>query len=87
MIPYVCSEKSYHGSGASGQPSELYYRRPYVVAMLLLVGPLAFPLLWQSLQFSRFARWTWTVIVVTAALMFIATPYLMNWLIKQAPDM
>ena len=58
-----------------------------VVAMLLLVGPLAFPLLWQSPQFSRFARWTWTVIVVTAALMFVVTPYLMSWLIKQAPDM
>src|SRR5207244_13535641 len=72
---------------ASAQPSEFYYRRPYVVAMLLLVGPLAFPLLWQSPQFSRFARLTWTVIVVTAALMFVVTPYLMNWLIKQAPDM
>ena len=74
-------------ANASGQPSEFYYRRPYVVAMLLLVGPLAFPLLWQSPQFSRFARWTWTVIVVTAALMFVVTPYLMSWLIKQAPDM
>jgi hypothetical protein len=72
---------------ASGQPSEFYYRRPYVVAMLLLVGPLAFPLLWQSPHFSRFARWIWTVIVVSAAVMFIATPYLMNWIIKQAPDM
>ena len=69
-------------ANASGQPSEFYYRRPYVVAMLLLVGPLAFPLLWQSPQFSRFARWTWTVIVVTAALMFVVTPYLMSWLIK-----
>jgi len=69
-------------ANASGRPAEFYYRRPYVVAMLLLVGPLAFPLLWQSPQFSRFARWTWTVIVVTAALMFVVTPYLMSWLIK-----
>ena len=74
-------------ANASGRPAEFYYRRPYVVAMLLLVGPLAFPLLWQSPQFSRFPRWTWTVIVVTAALMFVVTPYLMSWLIKQAPDM
>src|SRR5438552_18808003 len=32
---------------AYGQPSEFSYRRPYDVAMLLLVGPLAFPRLWQ----------------------------------------
>src|SRR5438093_18717 len=67
---------------ASGRPAEFYYRRSYVVAMLLLVGPFAFPLLWQSPQFSRFARWTWTVVVVTAALMFAVTPDLIGWLIR-----
>ena len=74
---------AYKVASVSGQPSDFFYRRPYVVAMLLLVGPLALPLLWQSPRFSRIARWTWTVIVVGAALLFIATPYLMNWLIKQ----
>ncbi len=76
---------AYQVAKASGQALDFYYRRPYVVAMLLLVGPLALPLLWQSPHFSRAARWTWTVIVVGVAVMFIATPYLMNWLIKQAP--
>ena len=52
------------------------FHRAYVVAMLLLVGPLALPLLWQSPNFSNGARWIWTMIVVGAALMFIATPYL-----------
>ena len=75
---------AYKAAKASAQASDFYYRKPYVVAMLLLVGPLALPLLWQSQNFSRTARWTWTIIVVGAALLFVATPYLMNWLIKQA---
>jgi TM2 domain-containing membrane protein YozV len=72
---------AYKVAKTSGEPSDFYYRRPYVVAMLLLVGPLALPLLWQSPNFSLTARWTWTVIVVLAALLFIATPYLLKWLI------
>ncbi|HEX9142658.1 MAG TPA: hypothetical protein VGA09_00205, partial [Candidatus Binatia bacterium] len=71
----------------SDQPSDFYYRRPYVVVMLLLVGPLALPLLWQSPHFSRFARWAWTVIVAAAVIMFIATPYFVDWLIKEAAEM
>jgi hypothetical protein len=78
---------AYRVAKASGQPSDFYYRRPYVVVMLLLVGPLALPLLWRSPHFSRFARWTWTVIVTAAVIMLIATPYLMDWLIKQAAEM
>jgi hypothetical protein len=76
---------AYETAKASGQPIQFYYRRPYVVTMLLLVGPLALPLLWRSPHFSRLACWTWTVIVVAAALLFIATPYVMNWLIQQWP--
>ncbi|MGE5817211.1 MAG: hypothetical protein ACM37Z_04240 [Deltaproteobacteria bacterium] len=78
---------AYKVAKASGQPSDFYYRRPYVIVMLLLVGPLALPLLWQSPHFSRFARWTWTAIVVAAVVMFIATPYLMNRLIQEASEM
>jgi TM2 domain-containing membrane protein YozV len=73
---------AYKVATTAGQPSDFYYRRPYVVAMLLLVGPLALPLLWQSSHFSRTARWIWTAIVVVAALLFLATPYLLKWLIK-----
>jgi hypothetical protein len=78
---------AYKVAKVSDQPSDFYYRKPYVVAMLLLVGPLALPLLWQSPHFSRFARWTWTVIVAAAVVMFIATPYLLTWLVKQAAEM
>lgn len=74
---------AYKVATTSGRASEFYYRRRYVVAMLLFVGPLALPLLWQSPHFSRTARWTWTVIVVGAVLLFVATPYLMRWLIEQ----
>ena len=72
---------AYKVAKTSGEPSDFYYRRAYVVTMLLLVGPLALPLLWQSPNFSRTARWTWTVTVIVAALLFIATPYLLKWLI------
>jgi TM2 domain-containing membrane protein YozV len=66
----------------SGQAPEFYYRRAYVVTMLLLVGPLALALLWRSPNFSRAAQWTWTIIVVGAVLLFIATPYLANRLVN-----
>jgi len=72
---------AYKIAKTTGQAAEFYYRKSYVVAMLLLVGPLALPLLWQSPNFSSVACWTWTVIVVGAALLFVATPYLLNWLI------
>jgi TM2 domain-containing membrane protein YozV len=74
---------AYKVAQCSGQGSDFYYRRPYVVAMLLFVGPLALPLLWQSPHFSRTARWIWTAIVVGAAVLFVTTPYLVDWLIKQ----
>jgi TM2 domain-containing membrane protein YozV len=74
---------AYKAARAPAQASDFYYRRPYVVAMLLLIGPLALPLLWQSPNFSRSGRWIWTFIVVSGVLLFLATPYLMNWLIRQ----
>jgi hypothetical protein len=36
----------------------------YVVFMLLMVGPAALPLLWQSPRFSRKAKWGWTIFVL-----------------------
>jgi len=73
---------AYKVAKSAGQAAEFYYAKSYVVAMLLLVGPLALPLLWQSPNFSSTARWVWTVIVVGAALMFVATPYLLQSLIR-----
>ena len=72
---------AYKVAKTSGRASEFYYRRAYVVAMLLFVGPLALPLLWQSPNFSATARWIWTVIVVGIALLFIVTPYLVKRLV------
>ena len=69
---------AYQSAKTSGRSADFYYQRPYVVTMLLLVGPLALPLLWQSPNFSRAGRWLWTIIVVGAALLFVATPYLVK---------
>ncbi len=73
---------AYKVAKSAGQTAEFYYAKGYVIAMLLLVGPLALPLLWQSPNFSNTTRWLWTVIVVGAALLFIATPYLVQSLIR-----
>ena len=74
---------AYKSAQAFGQPPDFYYRKAYVVSLLLLVGPFALPLLWQSPHFSRTARWTWTVIVSSAALLFILAPYLTGWALQQ----
>lgn len=73
---------AYKVAKSAGQAEEFYYAKAYVVAMLLLVGPLALPLLWKSPNFASTTRWVWTVIVVGAALLFIATPYLLELLIR-----
>ncbi len=73
---------AYKVANSAGQAAELYFAKSYVVAMLLLVGPLALPLLWQSPNFSSGARWVWTAIVVGTALLFVATPYLLQSLIR-----
>lgn len=69
---------AYKVAKSAGQAAEFYFRRSYVVAMLLLVGPLALPLLWQSPNFTRTGRWLWTIVVAGVALLFVATPYLLK---------
>jgi hypothetical protein len=63
---------------ASGRPSRLLSgeRVWYVVVMLLTVGPMALPLLWQSPRFSRAAKIAWTAAVLFVALLFLATAFL-----------
>jgi hypothetical protein len=65
---------------ASGRPRTFVAdTAPYVIIMLILVGPFAIPLLWQSSKFSKTAKLGWTlgVILVTffaiVLLMFAAT--------------
>ena len=69
---------AYQSAKTSGRGRDFYYQKPYVVAMLLLVGPLALPLLWQSPNFSRAGRLVWTLVVTGAVLLFVATPYLVK---------
>jgi TM2 domain-containing membrane protein YozV len=78
---------AYKTAKSFGQPLEWYYRVPYVVTMLLLVGPLALPLLWRSPYFSLLARWVWTTVVIGAVLLFALTPYLLSWLLHQMPEL
>ena len=70
-----------------GRPLDWYYRKPYVVAMLLLIGPVALPLLWRSPHFSSPARWAWTALVLGIVLLFIAMPYLLHALLQQMPEL
>lgn len=79
--------EAYKMAKASGQPVDFYYKIPYVVGMLLLVGPLALPLLWKSPYFSRAAQWVWTIVVVGVALLFVVTPYLLSWFVERAPQL
>ena len=76
---------AYKIAASAGQAAGFYYQKSFVVAMLLLVGPLALPLLWQSPNFSRTARWLWTLLVVAMALLFVAMPYLLERLVSELP--
>ena len=57
---------------ASGHPRTFMSDTvPYVILMLLMVGPFAIPLLWQSQKFSKPAKILWTLLVMTIALLAI----------------
>jgi TM2 domain-containing membrane protein YozV len=59
---------------AAGKPSTLLSGEKvwYVILMLLTVGPMALPLLWQSPRFSQGGKIGWTVAVILLALLGIA---------------
>jgi TM2 domain-containing membrane protein YozV len=58
---------------ASGRPRTFTADTvPYVIIMLLMVGPFAIPLLWQSSKFSKRAKIVWTVAVILIAFLAIA---------------
>ena len=59
---------------ASGRPRTFSGESiPYVIVMLLMVGPFAVPLLWQSVKFSKTAKILWTAFVILIAFLAIAT--------------
>lgn len=55
----------------------------YVVMMLLAVGPLALPLLWQSRRFSRGTKLAWTVSVIIIALLAIYALVVMGPIVER----
>jgi len=58
---------------ASGRPRTFTADTvPYVIAMLLMIGPFAIPLLWQSKKISKTAKILWTIIVILIAFLGIA---------------
>lgn len=56
---------------------------PYVIVMLLLVGPFAIPLLWQSRKFSSRAKVLWTLAVILIAFLAIAVTTFVASFIEQ----
>jgi len=78
---------AYKTAQTSGRSLDWPYRRSYVVTMLLLLGPLALPLLWQSPHFSRVAQTRWTIVVVSVALLFLVTPYFVQLAIQRVPEL
>lgn len=76
---------------ASGQPRTFSSDTPpYVILMLLLVGPFAIPLLWRSPRFSKRAKILWTLAVILIAFLAIAvTTFVASFLdqlLKSAPS-
>ena len=76
---------------ASGIPevSSSDARRWHVVIMLLVIGPLAIPQLWQSPGFSRSAKILWTFAVSLVSLIVILVmvaigPGLEHWIEKSS---
>ncbi len=78
---------------AAGNPGQLLSGGSawYVIMMLLVVGPMAIPLLWQSQAFSRASKIGWTVFVTVVAIAIIlsllAIGPAMERLIHDYPDM
>ena len=58
---------------AAGKPQPLLSGGKiwYVLVMLLAVGPMALPLLWQSARFSKNAKIIWTIFVILIAILSI----------------
>ena len=66
LIPAVID--AYQRAVGAAAPLLSGHQRWYVILMLLAVGPMALPLLWQGARFSRAAKIAWTVAVVGIAL-------------------
>ena len=70
MAPAMFEAWSTAKSGRAGFDMD---SKPYVIAMLLVTGFNALPLLWQSRSFSRHAKIMWTIAVPTLAALFFVS--------------
>lgn len=70
---------------AAGIPTTLLSggKRWYVILMLLTVGPMALPLLWQSPRFSQRAKIVWTIAVILIALVGLVVLVVVGPLIER----
>ena len=74
IYPFVCIPAvidAWQAARGGGTPLLSRHQRWYVILMLLTIGPMALPLLWQSPRFSRTAKLLWTAAVILIALLGI----------------
>ena len=57
----------------------------YVIGMLFLAGPFAFPLLWQHQKFSRTAKILWTIAVTLIAVLGLVLLSALGPMLDQLP--
>ncbi len=55
-------------------PKKWYYKLWFIIAMLIAVGPFAFPLLWKSPEFNKLTKWILTILFLglTAAALWLS---------------
>ena len=58
--------------GPAPEAKEKWYHKVwFVIAMLLTIGPLAFPLLWKSPRFNRPTKWFLTILFILLTILTI----------------
>lgn len=59
---------------AASQPTAWYFKTPFIILMLLTVGPFALPLIWLHPQLNITRKWIYSlVILILSALLCIAS--------------
>lgn len=71
---------------ASQPKPKWYFRGSTIFIGFLLVGPFVLPLVWAKPEYSVSKKVIVSalIVIVTVAL-FVSTPFLLNWLLRQVP--
>ncbi len=67
VYPFICipaAIDAHQACAGSASPLLSRHNRGYVIFMLLTVGPLSLPMLWQNPRFSRTAKIIWTAFII-----------------------